>query len=85
MRNDEIAGYVMLFVGLALLIVTFFFAYTFLYSDVGEMVPSDIVQAFGRSLAPLVSACIHAIFLGIMGWIGSILTARGVALLKRTL
>lgn len=85
MRNDEIAGYVMLSVGAVLLIITFYFAYLFLYSDMSNMIPSDIVQVFGQSLAPLVSACIRAIFLGIMGWVGSIFTARGIALLKKPL
>jgi len=33
---------------------------------------------FGETLGPLIDTCMKAIYLGIMGWIGSILTRRGV-------
>jgi len=85
MRSIEVIGYVMLFLGALLLIITFYFAYVFLFGNVGEIVSSDIVQVFGQALAPLVSACIRVMFLGIMGWIGSILTARGITLLREPL
>ena len=85
MRSIEVIGYVMLFLGALLLIITFYFAYVFLFGDVSEIVSSDLVQVFGQALAPLVSACIRVMFLGIMGWIGSILTARGITLLREPL
>jgi hypothetical protein len=35
---------------------------------------------FGEALAPLIATCIRIMYLGIMGWIGSILTIRGVTI-----
>jgi len=42
----------------------------------------DLVKAFGEALAPLIATCIRVMYLGIMGWIGSLLTLRGISLLK---
>ena len=74
----KISGYVILFVGVGLLVFTFFNAYLFLRGILGIAASSDLTEVFGQSLAPLIEACIRAIYLGIMGWIGSILTIRGV-------
>jgi len=82
MRSIEIVGYLMLSAGALLLIITFYFAYLFLCSNGSDIISSDIIQVFGQALAPLINACIRVMFLGIMGWIGSILTARGITLLK---
>ena len=75
--KSEILAYVILFLGVGLLVFTFFNAYLFL---VGELeIPSleDIEQLFGV-FAPLIETCIRIMYLGIMGWIGSILTVRGI-------
>lgn len=45
---------------------------------------SDLVNFFGEALAPLISYAIRALYLGVMGWIGSILTRRGVQILTTT-
>ena len=84
MRDVKIAGYVIFSVGAAILIFTFYCAYTFLYSGISGEEFTDIVQIFGQALAPLISAAIRVMFLGIMGWIGSVLTSRGLSLLKET-
>ncbi|MCK5592772.1 hypothetical protein KAI31_01595, partial [Candidatus Bathyarchaeota archaeon] len=76
-NKSEILAYVILFLGVGLLVFTFFNAYLFL---VGELeIPSlgDIEQLFGV-FAPLIETCIRIMYLGIMGWIGSILTVRGI-------
>lgn len=76
--KSEILAYVVLFLGVGLLVFTFFNAYLFL---VGALViPSlgDFEEAFGDVLAPLIETCIRIMYLGIMGWIGSILTVRGI-------
>lgn len=78
----EVSGLVVLFIGVILLIFAFLSAYTFL-AGLASILPSeDIVEAFGDALAPLIEACIRVLYLGIMGWIGSILTIRGIQLLK---
>ncbi len=78
----EISGIVVLFIGVILLIFAFFNAYVFLTGQLEILASQDIVQAFGEALAPLITACIRILYLGIMGWIGSILTVRGIQLLK---
>jgi len=82
MRKTEISGLIILFIGVALLIFTFLNAYWFLTQDIGLIATADLVKAFGEALAPLIAACIRIMYLGIMGWIGSLLTLRGISLLK---
>ncbi|MGQ9566064.1 MAG: hypothetical protein ACUVT5_05915 [Candidatus Bathyarchaeales archaeon] len=83
MRIDkpEISGLITLFIGVGLLIFTFLNAYWFLAEDITIVASQDLVRAFGEALAPLVATCIHIMYLGIMGWIGSLLTLRGIPLL----
>jgi hypothetical protein len=82
MDKVEISGIAVLFIGVVLLIFAFFNAYAFLTGQLEILASQDILQAFGEALAPLIVACIRILYLGIMGWIGSILTIRGVQLLK---
>jgi len=82
MRKTEISGLIILFVGVALLIFTFLNAYWFLTQDIGLIATADLVKAFGEALAPLIATCIRVMYLGIMGWIGSLLTLRGISLSK---
>jgi len=77
-KRIEISGYATLIVGIVLLVVTFFNAYLFLLGVLKIPPSGDLMRAFGETLAPLIEAGIRAIYLGIMGWIGSILTRRGV-------
>jgi len=82
MRKTEISGLMILYVGVALLIFTFVNAYWFLTQGIGLITTADLVKAFGEALAPLIATCIRIMYLGIMGWIGSLLTLRGISLLK---
>lgn len=77
------AGLVVLFAGVILLAVTFLSAYGFLSGSILILASADLTELFGNAMAPLVEAIIRILYLGIMGWIGSILTIRGVQLLKR--
>jgi len=83
LEKAEISGLIILFIGVALLIFTFLNAYWFLTRDIGLISTGDLVEAFGESLAPLIATCIRIMYLGIMGWIGSLLTLRGISLLKQ--
>lgn len=83
MRKIEVSGLIILFIGVALLIFTFLNAYWFLTQDIGLIATSDLVKAFGEALAPLIATCIRIMYLGIMGWVGSLLTLRGISLLKQ--
>jgi hypothetical protein len=81
--NALTIAYATLFTGIGLLAITFISAYVFLVSNPSITASSDLVDTFGESLAPLIEASIRIMFLGVMGWIGSILTARGVQLLTQ--
>jgi hypothetical protein len=79
----EISGLLVLFIGVGLLAFTFVNAYWFLSADVGIVANQDVIAAFGKAIAPLMVTVIHVMYLGIMGWIGSLLTLRGIPLLAR--
>ena len=80
--RDRIAlsGVTVLFIGVALLIFTFFSAYALLTADLSPISTQDLVQTFGESLGPLIAAAIHIMYLGVMGWVSSLITIRGVAI-----
>jgi len=81
--RDKVAlsGISVLLVGVALLIFTFVSAYGFLTQSLSIIASADLVQTFGEALAPLIATCIRIMYLGIMGWIGSILTIRGITII----
>jgi len=79
----ELSGLIVLFVGVILLAFTFVSAYNFLIGNLTILASADITELFGRALAPLIEAIIHILYLGIMGWVGSILTIRAVQMVKR--
>jgi hypothetical protein len=74
-------AYIILFLGIGLLAFTFISAYIFLINDPNITGSSDLVDVFGSALAPLIGASIRIMYLGIMGWIGTGLTARGIQLI----
>jgi cytoskeletal protein RodZ len=78
-----LSGTIVLMVGVGLLIFTFASAYGFLTSGLSIITSGDLVRTFGEALAPLIATSIHIMYLGIMGWIGSILTIRGVTILSQ--
>jgi len=81
--RDKIAlsGITVLMIGITLLIFTFISAYGFLTAGLAIIASEDLVQTFGEALAPLISTCIRIMYLGVMGWIGSLVTIRGVTII----
>lgn len=78
MESVKVSGFVVLFVGVAVLLFTFYSAYQFLLGAGLTTGEGGLMDIFGEILGPLIDTCMKAIYLGIMGWIGSILTRRGV-------
>jgi len=76
-----LSGIIVLMMGVALLIFTFVSAYGFLTESLSIIASADLVQTFGEALAPLIATCIRVMYLGVMGWIGSLLTIRGVTII----
>jgi hypothetical protein len=84
--RDKIAvsGITVLMIGVALLVFTFISAYGFLTQTLSVIASEDLVATFGAALAPLITTCIHIMYLGVMGWVGSLLTIRGVTIMAHT-
>ena len=78
------SGVTTLSIGLALLIFTFASAYSFLSGGLQILSTQDLAQTFGDSLAPLIATSIRVMYLGVMGWIGSLVTIRGVTIIANT-
>jgi len=83
--RDKIAlsGITVLGIGVALLVSTFISAYGFLTQSLSIIASEDLVRTFGEALAPLIATCIRIMYLGVMGWIGSLLTIRGVTIIAQ--
>jgi len=82
--RDKIAisGVTVLGIGIALLILTFVSAYGFLSEGLQIISTQDLVQTFGEALGPLIATSIRVMYLGVMGWIGSLITIRGVTIMN---
>jgi len=80
----EMCGVTVLAIGIILLVFTFINAYLFLQEPLSIVGSAGFTQVFGEALGPLIVACIRIMYMGIMGWIGSLLTMRGLALLNQT-
>lgn len=80
--RDKIAlsGVTVLCLGVALLIFTFVSAYGFLTQSLSILTSANLAQTFGDALVPLIATCIRLMYLGIMGWVASLITLRGVAI-----
>jgi hypothetical protein len=81
MKTSEAPGIAVLLIGVALLVTTFVDAYLFLKEDVSILLVPNLIAAFGEALAPLIEASIRMMYLGVMGWIGSTVTIRGITVL----
>ena len=84
--RDKIAlsGITVLSIGVALLIFTFVSAYGFLTEVVQILSTQDLTQTFGATLTPLIATSIRIMYLGVMGWIASLITIRGVTIIANT-
>ncbi len=79
-NKPQFTGIIILSIGVALLTFTFVNAFLFLQEPLSMIATGDLARVFGDALAPLIQACIRLMYLGIMGWIGSMLTVRGIPL-----
>lgn len=74
MKTTRVLGLSSAIIGLALLLFTFAMAYALFAQNQSLKLTSD----FGTDIAMLIPAAIQALFLGIMGWVGSLLMLRGI-------
>jgi hypothetical protein len=82
-KSSEASGIAILLVGIALLLTTFIIACIHLYGDINVLPVPSLMASFGEALSPLVEAVIRILYLGLMGWIASTVTAKGITVLLR--
>lgn len=74
------SGFAVLAIGIFLLVFTFISAYGFLGQSLSIIASADLAETFGGTLPPLIATCIRVMYLGVMGWTGSLITIRGVTI-----
>lgn len=74
MKTTGLLGLASAVIGLGLLLLTFALGYMVFSSYRTATVGSDLATSMGT----LLYAAIQALFLGIMGWVGSLLMLRGI-------
>ncbi len=82
--KDKIAssGTKILSIGVVLLIFTFISAFVFLTENLQILATQNMAQTFGEALGPLIATCVRVMYLGVMGWIGSLITIRGITIMN---
>lgn len=74
MKTSRILGLASALIGLVILLITVGLAYTVFSDHEGALASTDLSTNF----SVLLQAAIEALFLGIMGWAGSLLMLRGI-------
>jgi hypothetical protein len=77
-------GITVLGIGVTLLILTFASACIFLTESLQTAATQNFEQTFSATLQLLIGASIRVMYLGIMGWTGSLITIRGVNIITQT-
>jgi hypothetical protein len=80
-KCSESSGITILLVGVALLSVTFLIACIHLQEGITVLPVPSLMASFGEALSPLIEAAIRVLYLGLMGWIASTVTAKGINVL----
>ena len=78
MKSSETSGITILLTGVALLLITFVIACIHLRGDINVLPVPSLTSSFGEALSPLIEAAIRVLYLGVMGWIASTVTAKGI-------
>jgi hypothetical protein len=82
-KSSEASGITILLTGITLLLITFIVACIHLYGGISILPVPSLMSSFGEGLSPLIEAVIRVLYLGLMGWIASIVIAKGVTALLR--
>jgi len=80
-KSSETSGITILLIGIALLSVTFIIACIHLQGDINVLPVPSLMASFGEALSPLIEAAIRILYLGLMSWIASTVTAKGITVL----
>jgi hypothetical protein len=77
-KTNGILGLASALIGLALLLFTFAMGLVVFLQYRGATPSSDL----GTSMGTLLNAAVQVLFLGVMGWVGSLLMLRGIDFAK---
>jgi hypothetical protein len=77
-----IFGLISSVLGIVLLLFTFVIGYILLRNQVGGIVTTTTTAGLTTAMGTLLDAAVAALFLGIMGWVGSLLLLRGIEFMK---
>jgi hypothetical protein len=80
-KFSEASGITILLTGIALLSITFIIACIHLQGGINVLPVPSLLSSFGEALYPLIEAAIRVLYLGLMGWIASKVTAKGITVL----
>ena len=83
-KSSENSAIIILLTGILLMLLTFILACVHLYGDINVLPVPSFLASFGEALSPLIDAAIRVLYLGVMGWIASIVIAKGLALVLHT-
>lgn len=78
MKDSRLLGLAATITGLGVLIFTFIMGFVVLLGYRGAAPSADLATSMGT----LLYAAIQMLFLGVMGWVGSLLMLRGIDLAK---
>ena len=84
MKSDKIVGYVLLAAGLVLVVFPMWLAYSMLLGGRGlpELAPSLGTDSMGMFFSSLINILLVFFILIIVVWAGSIISSRGVSLIR---
>ena len=80
-KCSETLGIIILLIGIALLLTTFIIASIHLQGDIIVLPVPRLLSSFGSAFSPLIDATIRVIYLGLMGWIATTVTVKGLNIL----
>ena len=80
-KSSETSGIVILLTGIALLLITFTMASIRLYGEINILPVPNLLSSFGEALSSLIEVAIRILYLVVMGWIASTVTAKGLTIL----
>ena len=80
-KCSETSGITILLIGIALLLITFVIASIHLLGEINVLPVPSLLSFFGKAFSPLLEGIIRVLYLGIMGWVATTVTAKGLNVL----
>ena len=79
-KSSETSGLGILIIGITLLLFTFIISCAHLYGKIDVSPSPSLLASFGEALSPLIQGAIRFLYLGLMVWMASVVTKKGLIL-----